>query len=700
MDRRKFIKILGAAGVTSLLPLKYDLRRNLGHLGISRAWAFQTSPKLAKFVQPLPMPGTGIPVMTRSDDPIFGSGVDYYQVIAGEFTQQLHPDLPAPGTKLWGYADNSSGSPVHKHLGGIILARRGRPVRIRFKNSLPPAHILPVDTSIFMDGAEGIQNRMAIHLHGGEVPWFSDGGPYNWWDPDYDGQGAGHAGTSFINGPGGALEAQYPAGQQMGAGEADYLYPNDQSARLVWYHDHAIGITRLNAHAGLASGYVIGDGVEDLLIAQGAIPSTRVFLIFQDKTFIGPSGNPEPGAVTGTGYGDLWYPSVYDPSRWELATGGSYSSPPVPSCVPEAFADTMLVNGVVSPFLEVQARKYRFTLLNACNARFLRIKLVKPSSSDPTEPDYINPTVGPPIVQIGTEGGFLTAPVTFTGKSAPNTLLLAPAERAEIIIDFSGLTPGTRFILYNDAAAPFPGGDPLYDFWPGATDPLVQPFVAAGMAPNTRTIMQFRVVPRVGLPDRAVPLRLPAMNPASLLPVPTGTYVRTLTLNEGFDGFGRLTQLIGNAAPGGIEYKNSITSGSDTVITAGTTEVWRIFNLTGDAHPMHFHLVNVQVVSRQPFDQLSYTGTGSPPFTGPARGPDPNERGWKETVKMYPAECTTVIANWKLADMSGYKIGGPSGTPLNLSTLLSPRTTNNEYVWHCHILEHEEHDMMNTIQVV
>ena len=144
------------------------------------------------------------------------------------------------------------------------------------------------------------------------------------------------------------------------------------------------------------------------------------------------------------------------------------------------------------------------------------------------------------------------APVTFTGKTVPNTLLLGPAERADIIIDFTSVPPGTKFILYNDAAAPFPNGDPLYDFWPGSTDPWSKS--TPGKAPNTRTIMQFRVIARVGAPDRVRPLVLPAMDPLSLLPVPTGTFVRDLTLNEGFDSYGRLTQLIGDAAPGGIEY--------------------------------------------------------------------------------------------------------------------------------------------------
>ena len=294
MDRRKFLKILGTAGAASLLPLKFDLRRNLGHLGISRALAFQKSPLLTKFNQPLPMPGTDIPVMTTLTDPIF-PGVDYYKVVVGPYQQLLHSELPGAGTKLWGYADNSLATPVHKHLGGLILANKGTPVRIRFKNNLPTTHILPVDSTIEMAGAEGIQNRTATHLHGGLVPWYSDGGPYDWWAPDYDGTNPTHAGASFVNGPLGPLDAQYTAAAaayKMGTGEADYLYPNDQSARLVWYHDHAIGITRLNAYAGVATGYVIGDAVEAALVANGTIPSRRHFLVFQDKVFMRAGWQP------------------------------------------------------------------------------------------------------------------------------------------------------------------------------------------------------------------------------------------------------------------------------------------------------------------------------------------------------------------------------------------------------------------------
>jgi spore coat protein A, manganese oxidase len=690
MDRRKFIKIVGAAGAASLLPLKFDLRRGMGALGVSKAWAFQkTEYALRKFIQPLPMPGADIPVMTRMNDPIFGKNVDYYEVVAGEYKQQLHPDLPATGTTLWGYADYSGAhkaNPTYRHLGGIILATKGRPVRIRFKNMLPPTHPLPVDTTIFMDGAEGIQNRMAVHLHGGAIPWFSDGGPFDWWSPEYKGNNPTQAGTSFVNGPGGPLDNQYPLAYRMQQGEADYLYPNDQSARLLWYHDHALGLTRLNAHAGMATGYVIGDSIENGLVASGMIPSRRVFLIFQDKTFVGPSGNLEPGGTGGPG--DLWYPSVYDPERWELNPGGLPL--PEPSCVAEAFGDTMLVNGVVNPFHAVEPRRYRFTILNACNARFVRIRLVKPSTLDDTEPDsYDNPTVGPPIVQVGNETGFLRAPVTFSGKTPQDTLVLGPAERADIIIDFSAVAPGTKWILYNDAAAPFPGGDPLYDFYPGSSDPWSQ--TTPGQAPNTRTIMQFRVGPLVGRQDRYPGHITLVPDAAVFLPVPRGTFTRDLTLNESFDSYGRLQQLIGDKNPGGISYKDSVNS---TIIKSGSWEIWRIFNLTGDAHPMHFHLVNVKVLSRQPF--LNYTGSGSPSFTGPARGPDPNENGFKETVKMYPNECTTVVAKWDLANMNGYKINGKK---LNLDVLKSPRTGNNEYVWHCHILEHEEHDMMNTIQV-
>ncbi len=210
----------------------------------------------------------------------------------------MHPDLPGP-TKFWGYADVTNGqAPNHRYLGGVIVAQQNRPVRMKTINQLPPTHRLPVDTTIM--GGELEQNRVCVHLHGGLVPWTSDGGPHAWFSPTA-------VGPSFLNGTG------VP-------GEALYRYPNGQSARLVWYHDHAIGITRLNAYAGIASAYIIRDDVENLLIKSHIIPSNEIPLIIQDKTFVSQAAVDE-GYVWGKP-GELWYPHQYekasDPKgRWD-----------------------------------------------------------------------------------------------------------------------------------------------------------------------------------------------------------------------------------------------------------------------------------------------------------------------------------------------------------------------------------------------
>ena len=368
MDRRKFLKMLGIAGATVALPLKFNFRQGLKALGIQQAWAFQQSPGLTKFRWPLPglilsgnpgapgSPGSGIPVASSIPDPVF-PGARFFQINVNEFFEVLHPDFvdstkPAyipgfVGTKLWGYTDATTDQAFQRHLSGLIVAESGVPVRVRFSNKLytpnpsdpndptigtPLSHPLPVDTTIPMAGAEAIENRVAVHCHGGLVPWTSDGGPFDWWDP------IGNSGTSFINGQGGFLDAIYTGTDKMAVNQADYLYPNDQSARLMWYHDHAVGITRLNAYAGVASGYLIDSPENRALEANGTLPpfSRRIPLVFQDKIFIGPSGNNDPGGRGGPG--DLWYPSVYDPNRWDRGP-----NPPQPSA--GAFGNRRVLRG-------------------------------------------------------------------------------------------------------------------------------------------------------------------------------------------------------------------------------------------------------------------------------------------------------------------------------------------------------------------
>jgi spore coat protein A len=576
----------------------------------------------------------------------------------GEFRQQLHPELPP--TRLWGYAD--ANAPNFRHLGGVMVARTGRPVRVTYINDLPPRHPLPVDQSIMGAGADQLENRAVVHLHGGLTPWPSDGGPHAWFTPD------GRHGPSRI--------AWLP--DATGALSYDSYYPNDQSARLVWFHDHALGITRLNAYVGLASAYILRDDFEQDLIDTGAIPGlvagTEIPIIIQDKVFVPASGNPDP---SGRGdYGDLWYPSEYDPLRWDVAPGGAPL--PVPSVVPEAFGDTMLVNGLVYPSVEVEPRKYRLRVLNACNARFCNLQLFYARGVDfprSTEPARNNP--GPPFLQIGNEAGFLSEAV---GPVLLNQVLLAPAERADLIVDFSAIPPGAILILTNDAAAPFPDGDDDYEFHPELKMPLAGGIL--GYGPDTRAVLQLRVVPRVGPrdPRPSAPLRLPQIPALSS----AGANVRNLTLNEGFDAYGRLVQMLGTdvpTAPGffGRAYGDPSTEN----VAAGSTEVWNIFNLSGDTHPIHFHLVNVQVIGRQSFRSSKRDGLR---LTGAFRPGDANETGWKETVRMNPGEVTQVIMRFDL----------PS-TPVPVP--VSPRTGGHEYVWHCHILEHEEHDMMRPLIV-
>jgi spore coat protein A len=683
---------MGIAGAASALPLKWNLIRGLKGLGWNKAWAWENSMPLAKFgpLQTLQGLGpTGIPTATATTwTSPWGETV--YSLEAAEFNQVLHPALPN-GTRLWGYGDAGG---THRALGGFVMVNTSKTspqaVRLRMKNSLPNYPIIPMDPTLPDTDLPLQPNRMAIHLHGGFIPWVSDGGPFDWYLPD------GTGGASFQNGPGSLFDNI--VGHTMLPGEADYYYPNQQSMRLMWYHDHAHTITRTNAYAGLATGFLLRDDVEAGMIQAGILPGDNrlIPLIIQDKIFVTQAAIDNGyGTYVGDGthpvkVGDLWYPYQYDPAIWGVNDPPAFPYPPplalpVPSCIPEMYGDTMLVNGTVYPTVSVQQRKYRFLVLNACNARVLTLRIVKADATGLEPTSYTNPVVGPPLVQIGTEGGFLPAPVTLTGTSPATTLLMAPAERADLIVDFSRVAPG-KYLLYNDAPAPFPTPDPRNDYYPGS--PGAAAPTNPGEGPNTRTLMQIVVTPRVGAPDPSRPLSLPRMDPAPLLPAQNVAVTRQLTLNEDFDTYGRLIQTIGtnvlqNYFPGGsygLPYVSPVTENPN----AGDTEIWEIANRTGDTHPLHFHLVNCQIISRQPFDSANYNGT--PTYTGPSRGPEPNEKGWKETIRMNPDEVIRIIMKFDLPTL-------PFTPPV------SNRTGGYEYVYHCHILEHEEHDMMRPLVV-
>jgi spore coat protein A len=740
ISRRQFLKASAATG--ALAGAGVILRPR-------RAWPFAQSPTgIRKFVTTLPGLGPAgannigqyIPLATNTTGTFAKLATDMYQLGVKPFREKMHPDLPG-ATHFWGYYDLATRD--QKYLAGIIVAQRGTPVLLNVTNQLPPKTLIPVDPTL-MAGPNVMVgdlplNRIVTHLHGGFTPWFSDGTPFQWFDPK------GLTGASFMNVP----------GTNPPKGTATYYYPMDQSARLVWYHDHAIGITRTNAYAGIASALIITDDIEAGLVSSGLLPDlVGIPLVIQDKTFV-PNDILAQDPTWQWGMpGDLWYPHVYEPNqtggtgpnpscapnlkgRWDYGPcedppatlpGPSFYTLPTPaSVVAEAFFDTTLVNGGVYPVVNVPPKRVRFRMLNGSQARFYHLNLYGEIG---TTGEANTNAPGPAMYQVGTEGGFLpkvaihnnTTPIPLdlkddpTGNTAnpdgPFNLLLAPAERADVVIDFNGWA-GSTLILYGDAPAPFPGGDPRNDYFTGDPDQTAfggAPTTLPGFGPNTRTLLKIVVTTGTGdslstsdwlsaintqLKNNFLTGNQPGLlynngDPSVPGRVPfTGGVNRMLTLNEDFDNYGRLIQTIGTFEMGtdnqglptwGLPY---ISDATETP-SAGAIEVWQIFNLTGDTHPIHFHLVNVQIIQRQAFkgDPTKFQ------LVGKAMPPDANEVGWKETVRMNPGEVTTVIMQFNLPNL-----------PPAMGNPLSPRTGGHEYVWHCHILEHEEHDMMRPLVV-
>jgi spore coat protein A, manganese oxidase len=523
---------------------------------------------LRKFVDPLPIPATIAPSGVVA-------GVPLFDVSMRAFRQKLHRDLPA--TQLWGY----NGS----YPGPTFDVRRGAPIAVRWRNALPSAHMFQVAPTIHGAEPPTPEVRTVVHLHGAKVLPGSDGYPEAWFT-----NGFGQTGPFFD--------------RQI------YRYPNDQPATGLWYHDHALGITRLNLYAGLEGFYFIRDSQEDdLRLPDGPY---EIPLMIQDRLL-----NPD---------GSLEYP-VSD-----------NNDPEVPAFwVPEFFGDTVLVNGKVWPYLEVEPRKYRFRMLNASNARFYNLTLNESGSNgDPLG------SPGPDFIQIGTDGGFLPAPVRLSN------LTIAPAERFDVVIDFSD-AEGRFFVLSNDAKAPFPDGD---DVVPA-------------------DVMLFKVGSRLRQRDTSrVPSQLPAapaFNPAA------ASKVRDLVLIENASAMDNPIE--------GLISSHWMDPVSESP-RAGATEIWRIINTTGDAHPIHVHLVQFQILDRQGFDLDQYPGQLA--FTGPRVPPPSNERhASKDTVQAFPGEVTRIIARFDL----------PAGARIRPGQAF-------RYVLHCHILEHEDNDMMRPYDVV
>ncbi len=822
--------------------------------------------------------GQYIPVAVPVEDARW-PGSDYYELELGVYYEQLHSDLLP--SKLYGYRQTNTTDPnvsQFHYLGPLIIAHKNRPVRVKFTNNLPTGAagklFVPVDTTLMgagetPNGTESYtENRAVIHLHGGDNPWISDGTPYQWTTP------AGEA-TSYPKGVSAYNVPDMPdPGRSAQQGVLTYYYPNQQSARLLFYHDHAVGITRLNVYAGEAAGYLITDDVEaDLITGSNVtgvnpggaplLPDAGIPLVIQDKTFVDPATiiAQDPtwawGQTPGTPVlGDLWMPHVYMPNqnpgdlagmnafgRWHygpwfwpptnnIALGpvaNPYYDPlnapweppqmpatPNPSMAMEAFMDTVMVNGTVYPYLDVEPKTYRFRILNVCNDRFMNLQMYL---ADPAAPAIDGRTLtevkmvpaiaapgfpakwpidgrpggvpdpammGPNWVQIGTEGGFLPAPVVVPnqpvtwntnatnfnfGNVVDHSLLLGPAERADVLVDFSAFA-GQTIILYNDAPAAFPALDPRYDYYTGMVDQTTSggtPPTQPGFAPNTRTVMQIRVGGTATGP--VVPLNMAALNlafqksgakngvfevsqPPIIVPtaaynsaygrsLPVDQYVRifeaqktfqtldgtVLTLplqpkalqdemGEAFDTvYGRMSGFLGVQVPAsaGAQQFTLYPYGSPPVeiieasmipmspVLGDGTQLWKLTHNGVDTHTIHFHLFNVQLVNRVAWDNAVWV-------------PEANELGWKETVRVNPLEDTVfamrpVIPNlpWELPNsvrpidlskpLGAVLAGGPFGfkDPLGNPVTVINHDVNWgwEYVLHCHLLGHEEMDMMH-----
>jgi spore coat protein A, manganese oxidase len=529
--------------------------------------------KLPRYIDPLP-----IPSIIRST----GKPDEVIDIEMRQFQQKVHRDLPP--TTLWGYNGSWPGP--------TIEARSGQPLNINWVSKLPTTHILPIDHSIH--GAESSipAVRNVAHIHGACVLPDDDGYPESW----FTAQGE--------HGPHGPKFNPRPSS-----------YPNCQHSATLWYHDHCLGITRLNVYAGLAGFYLIRDEAEKALnLPEGEF---EIPLMLQDRLFHHD--------------GSLFYPKVVNGPREH------------PIWIQEFYGDYNCVNGMVTPFLEVEPRKYRFRILNAANARFYHLRMY---NSDETGKVLNESFDVPSFQQIGSDGGLLPSPLEL------HYLLLGPGERFDVVIDFSGCE-GKFFSLVNDAPAPYTmGGQYL------AEDVMLFKVTKSLSSKDTATV-----------PDSLIPFE--TLNPTF------ATRERLLLVSEKerpSDGY-VITGLLGNA-----RWHEPITEDPK----AGSTEIWSFVNITGDVHPLHVHLVQFQVLNRQTFDVQTYQQTGKLVFTGRPMAPERNERpAHKDTIKSYPGYVTRIIQRFDL----------PQGTPV---------TPGQEflYVWHCHILEHEDNEMMRPYKVI
>jgi spore coat protein A len=431
---------------------------------------------------------------------------------------KVHRDVPP--TRMWCYRDLNSGNAPG--MAPLIEAQAGRPLQVEWVNQLPAKHFLPVDFTLHGCGRDVPEVRACVHLHGARARPEDDGQPEDWLVP---------GSSRTCN------------------------YPMQQEASTLWYHDHAMGLNRLNIYAGLFGMAIVRDRSEDAL----HLPLGRyeVPLIFFDRNF--------------STSGQLYYPESGDPDHpW----------------VPEFNGDGLMVNGKIRPYFAVEPQPYRFRMLNASNSRFFALALAGNA----------------PFHQIGSDQGLLSAPVQLT------RLNLAPAERADVTIDFSAVAGQTVHLTH--------GGVGVLEFRVGRG--------------SVRTAARSAPVPK-------------ALLPIARMPEATATLTRTVTLSEYPDQNGNTMLMLINRK----RWHEPVTEKPKL----GTTEIWEFVNLTEDTHPMHLHLVRFQVLDRRVFDVFAFRnslpGNQGIRYLAPAALPEPNELGWKDTVQCPPGMVTRIIVRFE-----------------------------------------------------
>ncbi|MGB8991360.1 MAG: multicopper oxidase domain-containing protein [Desulfobaccales bacterium] len=506
---------------------------------------------------------------------------------------------------------------------------------MRWINRLPTHHLLAGALDHTIHGAESKfpDVRAVVHLHGGATQADSDGYPEDWYSP---------AGVRMDG--------------RVGKNYVDYVYDNGQLATALWYHDHTLGITRLNIIAGLAGFYLLRDAQD-----TGGPPAAN-----PTKPLSGDNTLGLPGPAPGHG-GSPFYeiPLVIQDRSFNSDGSLAYPcqgvNPAVhPQWVQDYFGDVICINGQAWPYLQVEPRRYRFRLLNTCNSRILDLSLDSHQ----------------PLFQIGSDGGLLPR------VAQRDRLLLAPAERADVILDFTAMA-GAWITLLNHAKTPFVDGEP--------PDPE-----------TTGQIMQFRVARRRrgvdhSLPPRAIPLPacadLCSLVTPAMLKNPRPAYLKVI---QGANGPLMLTL-------SDQMWMDPITENP----RVGSVEVWEIMNLAADLHPIHLHLIQFQLLNRQAFDVSAYKAALArhptpfpvpdltPYLQGRPTAPPPEEAGWKDTIIHRTGSVTRIVARWA---PQGAPLSGP-GSPSPGVNLYPFDPTRGKYVWHCHNLQHEDNEMMRPLLV-